>query len=114
MKKTIVVFFMFLGVALLFSACGGSKSPEAPAGESGPASQPAASVAAPAPARAGFTRVIPAALPAAAAAPSFLRKDLLEIFSGIYFSLQVKLVNCYITIILYCQPLSLGALCLDQ
>jgi len=57
MKKTIVVFFMFLGVALLFSACGGSKSPEAPAGESGPASQPAASVAAPAPARAGFQKI---------------------------------------------------------
>lgn len=57
MKKNIMVFSAFLCVALLFTACGGGKAPEKPAGESASASQPAESTAAAAPAKAGFQKI---------------------------------------------------------
>ncbi|MCX6557730.1 MAG: hypothetical protein NTW95_09935 [Candidatus Aminicenantes bacterium] len=57
MKNKLMVFSAFLCIALLFSACGGGKSPEEPAGEQAPASQPAENTAAPAAAKSGLQKI---------------------------------------------------------
>jgi hypothetical protein len=57
MKKRIMVFSVFLSIALLFTACGGGKSPQKPSGDSASASQPADSAAVQAPAKAGIEKI---------------------------------------------------------
>jgi hypothetical protein len=57
MKKRILVFSVLLSMALLFTACGGGKSPQKPSGDSASASQPANSTAVQAPAKGGFEKI---------------------------------------------------------
>jgi hypothetical protein len=62
MKKRIMVFSVFLAVSLLFTACGGGKSPQKPAGDSASASttsasEPADNPVAAAPAKSGFQKI---------------------------------------------------------
>ncbi len=57
MKKLTMSFFVFLFVALVFTACGGGKSPDKPAGESVPAPQPAERAAAPAAVKTGMQNI---------------------------------------------------------
>jgi len=57
MKKRMLAFFVFLSVALLFTACGGGKSPEKPAGDSASASQPAVRTTAAVPAKSGLQKI---------------------------------------------------------
>ena len=57
MKKRIMVFSVILCISLLFTTCGGGKSPQKPNGDSTSASQPADSAAAPAPVKAGLQKI---------------------------------------------------------
>jgi hypothetical protein len=57
MKKRIMVFFLALGVTLVFTACGGGKSPQPPAGDAASASQPADNAPAPAPAKSSLQKI---------------------------------------------------------
>ena len=62
MKKRIMVFSLILCISLLFTVCGGGKSPQKPVEESASASttsasQPADRTAAPAPANSGFQKI---------------------------------------------------------
>lgn len=57
MKKRTMAFFLILGVALVFAACGGEKSPQPPAGDAAAASQPAGNIAAPAPEKARLQKI---------------------------------------------------------
>jgi hypothetical protein len=59
MKKRMMVFFTLLCVSLVFTACGGGKSPQKPAEDSSSASQPAATASAleQAPAKSGMQKI---------------------------------------------------------